>query len=504
MKKQRNPTDNYILLPVSKTRIDEHENPKVARFFNELHPSGKKTATLNLHARKAPTQPEQKIPVTILDSLGKMGAKLINIQKEELADFRFSYPGLRIIREKFYKPAVASREKIRIKHKPAQPSITVTFSITGPDNQKIVSATVVVFTDFKAGVGNSGITDTSGHVVLKLSQVEAERIYVYPEHSYWGSLQTNVKMGSTVTIALLPIAIAYKDSLRYFYPTPNWPPINRKVRVGVIDTGIGPHKDLRVAGGQNLVRGENKADYHDNGEGHGTHVAGIIAADGIFPGLAAGVELMSYRVFQKGRGASNFDIIKALDQAIKDQCDLINMSFGEPSDDEALSSYIRDAYKAGILCFAANGNDDRGNVSFPAAYSLSIAVSAMGRKGTFPDSSVQHSSIADPYGKDKNNFIADFSNTGIETDLTAPGVGIISTYPCNHYAVMDGTSMACPAATGLAARLLSLNPGLLATERNQTRADEMVKYLATYTKRLGFGANFEGKGMLYDNNELHP
>jgi subtilisin len=102
-----------------------------------------------------------------------------------------------------------------------------------------------------------------------------------------------------------------------------------------------------------------------------------------------------------------------------------------------------------------------------------------------------------PYGTDKLNFIADFSNIGPETDLTAPGVGIISTFPGNRYAVMDGTSMACPAAVGAAARLLSEQPALLKMKRNQQRSDEMQKFLSTRIQSMGFGANFEGKGMLF-------
>lgn len=63
-------------------------------------------------------------------------------------------------------------------------------------------------------------------------------------------------------------------------------------------------------------------------------------------------------------------------KAVEDGCDLINMSLGSPDLDEGLISYIKDAYNKGGLCFAANGNDDRNPVSFPAAYSLCVAVSA--------------------------------------------------------------------------------------------------------------------------------
>ncbi|SEA41275.1 S8 family serine peptidase [Pedobacter hartonius] len=502
MKNQSKFSENYILLPVSKTHVNPQESPKVAKFFTELQSSSEATTTITLNVRKSAAQPGDEIAVKVLDSIDTEGAKLINISNEELANFRFSYPGIRIIPERFYRPAVCARERIKIQLSQAQASASVTLKITDQENKAIAGATAVFFSDFEASRGASGITDKTGTVVLKINSKIAERVYIYSEHSYWGCFQTNVALSSEMTFKLQPISQGHTDALRYFYDTSGWAPIEHKVKIGIIDTGVGPHKDLKILGGRNMVRGENEADYNDD-EGHGTHVGGIIGALGNLKGVAVGADIMSYRVFPKGQGASNFDIMKAIDQAIKDKCDLINMSLGEAHDDEAISSYIKDAYNAGILCFAASGNDNRGPLSFPAAYSLAIAVSAMGRKGTFPDDSIQSGTVQEPYGQDENNFIADFSNQGSETDLTAPGVGIISTYPGDHYAIMDGTSMACPAATGMAARILAGNPQILNMARNQIRADEMVKYLAIYTKLLGFGANFEGKGMLYPNDELH-
>jgi subtilisin family serine protease len=503
MKQQSKFSENYILLPVSKTRVNPQDSPKVAKFFTRLQSSAETPAAINLNVRKRPTQPGNEISVQVLDSIDTEGAKLISISGEEMADFRFSYPGLRIIPEKFYRPAIASRERIQVQLSQNQAAVSVTLKVTDQEDQGIEGVTAVFFSDFKSGMGASGITDHTGKISLRMNSATAERIYIYPEHSYWGCFKTNVELSDQMTCKLQPISLDHKDALRYFYDTSTWPPIARKVKIGIIDTGVGPHADLKVSGGKNMVRGEDEADYHDD-EGHGTHVGGIIAAQGKLKGVAAGADIMSYRVFPKGQGASNFDIMKAIDQAIKDECDLINMSLGEAQDDEAISSYVKDAYNAGILCFAANGNDGRGPVSFPAAYSLAIAVSAMGRIGTFPDGSVQSGSVQEPYGHDEKNFIADFSNKGTETDLTAPGVGIISTYPGDRYAVMDGTSMSCPAAAGMAARILAGSPEILNLPRNQTRADEMVKYLAIYTKLLGFGANFEGKGMLYNNDELYP
>jgi subtilisin len=250
----------------------------------------------------------------------------------------------------------------------------------------------------------------------------------------------------------------------------------------------------------NCVTGENDPnDFGDNGEGHGTHVGGIIAARGTPPqgirGLAPGVALRSYRVFGKGaKGASNYDIAKALDRAAQDGCDLINLSLGGGPSDPALQSAVHDARQQGCVVLAAAGNDDRGPVSFPAADPLCIAISAMGRKGLFPKGSVDESAVMRPFGNDPDEFIAAFSNIGPEVNLTGTGVGILSTVP-DGYAPMSGTSMACPAVTGFAARLLAQLPNVLAMPRNQDRSDAIAKALLQSAKDRGFPAEMQGNGL---------
>lgn len=209
------------------------------------------------------------------------------------------------------------------------------------------------------------------------------------------------------------------------------------------------------------------------------------------------MKLRSYRVFGKGsEGASNFAIAKAIDRAVADGCDLINMSLGGGPKDEATHSAIASARAKGTLVIVASGNDGRQPVSFPASDSLALAVSALGRKKTFPSGSTEFGDIAAPYGKDKANFIAAFSNVGPEISLTSPGVGIISTFPGDRYAVMDGTSMACPAVTGAAAKLLASQPALLAKPRDQMRSDAMAHTLLQAAVSLGFPATLQGQGMI--------
>jgi len=496
MKRHINTIENYILMPASSTQMSEAESPNVASFLKSLNNKVDIQSTLNLNVRSMESVPTTEIELKVLDSIKDNGAKLVSLNTEQLADFRFSYPGLRMIHERFYRPALFIHEMIKTKVAHTEVDSAISVLITDNSNTPIKDIQVIAFTDFQSRTGAQGNTNNQGIVKLRLGANDIQRLYVYPKHSYWGYYRKNVRLTDGFKIKLQSIELRDKDSLRHFYDTSTLPVLTRKVRVGIIDTGVGPHKNLPVKGGKNFVVGEDESEYTDNGQGHGTHVAGIIAASGELSGVAAGVEIMSYRVFSKGDSASNFAIMKAMDQAIKDECDLINLSLGEASEDEALIVYIKEAYKNGILCFAANGNDGRKQISFPASYSLSIAISAMGRIDTFPADSTQSSTLMAPFGVDQNNYLADFSNIGMETDLIAPGVGIVSTYPNDLYAVMDGTSMSCPAATGVAARLLSNEQHLLELPRDQVRADEMTKFLSKNIRSMGFGPNFEGKGML--------
>ncbi|HYV95870.1 MAG TPA: S8 family serine peptidase [Gemmatimonadaceae bacterium] len=441
--------------------------------------------------------------IRVIDSIHENGAKLVEMSPESVSALRAREPGIRIVPVVHYFPALAPRMAVAKKFK-ATAASTGTIDIvvaSAGDGAPVTRATVVAFTDFDARVGAQAKTNASGVARLALggSSKKLERLYVYPNGGFWNGFRKNFQIKTGTKVALEPIALDFTDCLRHFYG--NSPlTAGSGLTVGVVDTGIEPHPDLVIAGGTNTVPGEDSNDFGDNGEGHGTHCAGIIAARGTPPhgirGIAPGVKLRSYRVFPEGDGgASNFSIAKALDRAVTDGCDLINMSLGGGPQDEATHSAIAHARANGVLVFVANGNDDRSPVSFPAADSLAMAVSAMGRKGTFPPKTTEVDDVAAPFGKDKKDFVASFSNIGSETDLTGTGVGIISTFP-GGYAVMDGTSMACPSAVGAAAKLLSSLPAITSLPRNEARSDAMAKAVLDAAKPRGFGAIFEGQGLL--------
>jgi subtilisin family serine protease len=276
------------------------------------------------------------------------------------------------------------------------------------------------------------------------------------------------------------------------------------VRVAVIDSGVAlDHADLKVSGGLGCVPDESENDYGPTGGSHGTHVAGIIAGRGKAPsgmrGIAPAAEIFSYRVFgASDSSGSNFAIVKAIERAVADGCDLLNLSLGfdagEGFVDEAVQEAIRNAHKNGVIAIAAAGNDGRQPVNYPASDDLAIAVSAVGCKGTFPTASGESADVMAPYGTDKKHFVAAFSNIGTELDVAGAGVGVVSTVP-GGYAPMSGTSMACPAVTGVLARLLAANPQILSAPRDSNRADAIKSLLFARAKSLGFKLELEGKGL---------
>ena len=493
--------EQYIVLPPL-GMVATGLQPEAGRMLLSLNatleaPGRTRMHTLSVGAVSAP-------PFQVLDSIHENGAKLISARPETLSALRAGQPGLRIVPVTYYYPAVSPRPALAKGPKTLATGAALKIKIrivSAAAAEPLAGVDVVAFTDFQQREGAQGTTNSKGEVSLALgaSSKKIERLYLFPKHGFWPGLRRSITLKSGLSLPLDPIDLSFTDCVRFAYGTAALS-MGQGVKVGVLDTGVAAHPDLVIDGGRNTVTGENPADFGDNGvSGHGTHVAGIIAARGTAPkgwrGVAPGVTLRSYRVFGKGqKGASNFAIAKAIDAAVGDGCDLINMSLGGGPDDPATNDAIAAARAAGTLVFAANGNDYREPVSFPAAADLCLAVSAMGRKGTFPKFAAAEGDVAKPLGKDPKNFMAAFSNVGAATDLTGPGVGVISTVPGNAYEIMDGTSMACPAEVGAAARVLAGNPAILAMPRNQARSDAMAGAVLQTAKPLGFGPLFEGQG----------
>jgi subtilisin family serine protease len=283
------------------------------------------------------------------------------------------------------------------------------------------------------------------------------------------------------------------------------------IKVGVIDTGCGPHRNLghvtlvgAFVDGTRLPPGAT-ADVAE----HGTHTSGIIGARPTkasdYAGLAPGCDLFHARVFkseERGDGPTQADIINAIDALSREHgCDLINMSLGGGPPSQAEEDAIRDAAERGTVCICSAGNDN-GPIEFPGAYPECAAVSAIGLvgwapAGTFSANNRPHE--AAKMGAD-NLFLASFSCFGATLACAAPGVGIVSTVPpraghAGDYMEMDGTSMASPAACGALAVILAEDAQYKALPRDRSRSKRAALVLAQHCKAFGLPVKFEGRGL---------
>ncbi len=221
------------------------------------------------------------------------------------------------------------------------------------------------------------------------------------------------------------------------------------IKVAVIDTGVDyTHPDLNgsVVLNESYDFVDDDADPMDL-DGHGTHVAGIIAAHGNITGVAPGAKLLAIRVC--GSRCYLSDILKGIDWALEHNADVLSLSLGTfpnpaylPDGSLILSTVLSYVSNKTIPVIAAGNSYEYGVVSSPGDGLNVITVGAI----------------------DKSNDLADFSSKGIlppgrvKPDLSAPGVNINSTYLNNTYEYMSGTSMATPHVSGAVALLLQAYP----------------------------------------------
>ena len=381
---------------------------------------------------------------------------------------------------------------------PTAAAATVTITINCVDAQTgapVVDASVIAFTNFASRQGDQGKTDANGIATLSLAGSTIDRLYIYGPAHYWGGYRQGIPAVAT-TIPIEPVNLAFTDLVRYYYGASRFVPA-ADVTVGIIDTGCGPHTDLNLVGGHCTVTGEPDQDWRDHSI-HGTHVAGLVGANGGLRGVSPGVRLRAYRVFPDGEGgATNYAILKALILAAAEGCDIVNLSLGGGPFDEIVEEAIADACNQGMLPIIAAGNDGRKAVSYPAAHNGAVAVSALGRETSFPGGSVEEADVLRPPTSttDALAFIAGFSNVGPQIAVTGAGVGVLSTLPGNGYGPLSGTSMAAPVVAGATASLLSQNPAIFGMVRDRSRSDAIRNLLLQNCVKLRFGTVYEGYGM---------
>jgi subtilisin family serine protease len=185
------------------------------------------------------------------------------------------------------------------------------------------------------------------------------------------------------------------------------------IKVGVADTSLDyNHPDIapNYRGGIDTVGTGDPDPINDDGETHGTHVAGTIlgANNGVgVYGVAYSANLYHARVLGPNGGSSS-DIMQGVRWLVENAgCKVVNLSLGGGLKSRTEENFYKEMRNKGALIVAATGNDGTTRISYPAGYSVNVAVGAV----------------------DRNNVIASFSNRGTGIDVVAPGVGVLSSVP---------------------------------------------------------------------------
>lgn len=294
------------------------------------------------------------------------------------------------------------------------------------------------------------------YVLLKLdSDFKEHVLYMEPD------IQVNIPI---VHITEAPTAVPLTNPNDPYYPYQWGLPMievnyawdiitgNESTIVAVVDTGVDyTHNDLGAVDGSigwDFANGDNDP-MDDNG--HGTHVAGIIAAtinnnEGVV-GVAPGITIMPVKVLNAQGTGWTSDIASGIAYAADNGAQIISLSLGSWFPSKTLENATRYAvFDKGCILFAASGNDGLQLNTYPAAYRWVVAVGSVGYDGNR----------------------AWYSNYGDFVALVAPGGSsdsnlshdILSTLPGNNYGYAAGTSMATPHASGVAALYWSYNPAM--------------------------------------------
>lgn len=252
------------------------------------------------------------------------------------------------------------------------------------------------------------------------------------------------------------------------------------IKVAVIDTGYSKHDDLdmNIIGGRNFTKedGGNPNIFNDY-NGHSTHICGTICANGHIKGIAPDTKLLILKVLE-GNGNGNLEsVYNAINYAIDQKVNIMNVSLGCPSDITELHSAIKRAVSNNIVvcCAIGNSGDNNANtneIDYPAYYPEVVSVGAI----------------------DNSRLSATFSNSNIYCDCVAPGVNIVSTHLNNGYLSLDGTSMSTPHVVGAIALLM---------EKFKKKYNREPSYMESYaqliknTTDLGIDTRIQGNGSLF-------
>jgi autotransporter-associated beta strand protein len=313
------------------------------------------------------------------------------------------------------------------------------FRMTGGDLGSLTGGTAVSAAD--GSTIPSAVTDPGYASQWHLGAVKAPEAWAYLE-----SQGLPAGGSSSIVVAVIDTGVDYTHP---DLAANMWVNAREIAGNGLDDDGNGFVDDVH---GVAVVSGSHSGNPQDD-NGHGTHVAGIIAAsanNGIGGvGVAYNSRIMGIKAFQYSGIGSSTDIAEAIYYAVENGADIINMSFGSYSESGLVKDALQVAFGTCVLVAAA-GNDGRGNLScppaenpanmYPAAYNWVLGVMA-----STPSPSALTGWRASFSNKDC------LPNDAHEYELLAPGAVVYSTLPGNAYSSWSGTSMATPVASGIAA-----------------------------------------------------
>ncbi|MGW0844570.1 S8 family serine peptidase [Streptomyces sp. NPDC002787] len=383
---------------------------------------------------------------------------------------------------------------------PLSSSLSLSFVVRGSDGTPLPRALVSLT---GSAWPAQAVTGQDGRAAIQLGTETPDSItavYVKPEHGYWDRWlmrpQLNTQADNVVTVMRLEETIPDFPGRQVY----GWgqkvmrldriPPTYRAhgVKIAVIDSGIATsHPDLetRVTGGVDVAE---RRSWSVDVSGHGTHCSGTItAADngrGVI-GSAMDAEIHACRIFPGGRLS---DLMEALDYCIEHGVDVVNLSLGTGEHSALVANKIAAARALGIGCIVAAGNNGAPQVLFPGSLDSVLTVAAMGKVGEYPeDSSHAFQMFGEPTSE--GYYSAKFTCHGPAVDVCAPGVGIVSSVPPDGYAAQDGTSMAAPHVTSLAALVLAHHPDFRErfAVRNEARVEHLFQILRSSCDPLEFG-----------------
>jgi len=373
-------------------------------------------------------------------------------------------------------------------------------AVVGSNGAPLPGAEVSLFGSM---LPSTGTTDENGEGTLSLVGETAASIrglYVKPKSDYWSFYQRDPDLATDEAnvVTLRPLSdlpglagFPRQKSIPWGQKAMRMdqlPPTYRGqgIKIAVIDSGVATtHEGLqRIRAGFDIINKKiNPNTWNEDVLGHGTHCTGVIgAADLTFGlrGFAPEAEIHACKLFPGGQVSQ---LIDALEYCIANKIDVVNLSLGGAEPSAALEQQILRAKRAGIACIVAAGNSG-GPVQYPASSPNVLAVAAIGKLEEFPPDSY-HAETLTPNVDANGYFSAKFSCFGPQVGVCAPGVAIPSTVPPNNYAAWDGTSMAAPHVTGLAALVLAHHPEFQSvyTQRNAERVERLFQIIKASCRR---------------------